>query len=86
MRVSGDLKIIDGIVKIFCRDKDGNTSGHEIIICCEYDDPITLNDIAKTYPNVNTVIAEMALEGEVYSYGNHEKGVWEQVGETRGYA
>ena len=45
----------------------------------EYNEPITLKDIAETYPYVKLVIAESGLEGTVYRYGNHEAGKWESV-------
>ena len=51
----------------------------------EYNDPITLADILERYPKTELVIAEDALTGVVYRYGNHGEA-WEQVGKTIGYA
>ena len=80
----------DGILEIICSDPDDLTgeviTGKRTLICGEYDDPVSLKDIAEDYPNVRKVIFSDALSGCVYSYGNHEKGVWELVGTTRGYA
>ena len=81
----------DGIVYVICEDKvpfTGNQKlhGEAIYLDGEYDDPITLEDIAKAHPDVRKVIFDSALKGKVYSYGNHEKGEWEECGETRGYA
>lgn len=45
----------------------------------------TLKDIKDDYPSVELVIAESALSGNVYRYGNHGD-YWEEVGEMRGYA
>ena len=63
-----------------------------IVLNPEYDNPLTLKDIEKQYPNVRKVIYEEAMSGYVYNYGNHTKKnisetsqVWEQVGTTCGY-
>ena len=45
----------------------------------------TLKDIKDDYPSVEMVIAESALSGKVYRYGNHGE-CWEEVGTMRGYA
>ena len=59
-------------------------------LCPEYDEPITLEDIAKEYPKVCKVIFEDAFMGYVYNYKNHRiednNEAWEQVGTTLGYA
>lgn len=80
----------DGILEIICSDPDDLTgeklTGKRITICGEYDDPISLDDILKDYPNVRTVIFNDALEGYVYTYGKHKNTDWELVGTTQGYA
>lgn len=70
--------------KIIAIVADGGRS--KIIYHTEYDDPITLEDIARKIPEVRMVIAESLLDGVVYRYGNHEAGKWEEVGKTKGYA
>lgn len=61
-------------------------------LCPEYDEPISLADIAERYPNVKKVIYDDAMRGYVYNYGNHkdslhpESEAWELVGDTMGYA
>ena len=63
-----------------------------LCLCCEYDEPLTLKDIAEKYKNVHKVIFEGGLHGEVYNYMNHktvhdpDAEAWEQVGTTVGYA
>ena len=54
----------------------------------EYDDPISLDDISKHYPNVFKVVFDQALNGAVYNYKNHPGNStdWEKVGTTIGYA
>lgn len=52
----------------------------------EFDEPISLADIARDYPDVIKVLHDDWLEGELYSYGNYEKGEWVQYGQTRGFA
>lgn len=51
----------------------------------QYDEPITLTDIIERYPKTEIVIAENGFAGVVYRYGNNGE-IWEQVGETIGYA
>lgn len=61
-------------------------------LCAEYDETITLADIAKEYPNVHKVIFDDCLSGCVFNYGNHcskydpDAEMWELVGRTLGYA
>ena len=77
----------DGIVNIFCScGMDKDCEAHRIFIDPQYDEAISLKDIAIKYPLVDKVIYEKGLEGYVYSYGNHKYGEWELVGETVGYA
>ena len=52
----------------------------------EYDEPWTLEDIAREYPDVRKVIFDDAIHGKVYNYGNHKDCEWELVGNTLGYA
>jgi hypothetical protein len=52
----------------------------------DWDDPWTLEKIAKKYPTVKKVIYESWLHGDVYNYGNHKLGEWERVGEMMGFA
>ena len=97
MRTLNEHKVIpdnevvfyDGFLYIISRKEDK----HEcecLCLCCEYDDPVSLADIAEKYPNVHKVIFEDAFRGSVYNYRNHmvDKNAedWEQVGETIGYA
>lgn len=89
----------DGFLYIISRDREPyaddeyHDAEYSIEVKCltaEYDDPITLADIAEKYPKVCKVIFDDAMKGKVYSYGNHryeenaEK--WELVGTTLGYA
>ena len=71
----------DGILWIVC--KDGVA---KIVIDPQYDNTISLEDIALRYPNVEIVIHEEALSGEVYRYDNYCDKEWWQTGQTRGYA
>lgn len=54
-------------------------------MCLHEDELTTLKEIKDYYSSVEMVIAESALSGKVYRYGNHGE-FWEEVGETRGYA
>lgn len=76
------VRFFDGILIIILEDE----RCRHIILNAEFDDPISLADIAKKYKDVDKVIFEGALRGWVYSYGNHEPDEWELVGETCGYA
>ena len=79
----------DGILYIISR-KEQEYSIDVKCLAQEYDDPISLADIAKQYPDVNKVIYEGALRGYVYNYGNHRNDpnaeMWKRTGTTRGYA
>lgn len=60
-----------------------------ILLCPEYDDPVSLVDIKNKYPFVCKVLHEDMLSGEVYNYGNHKRHAeeyWELTGETVGFA
>ncbi len=79
----------DGFLSIICL-KDKNDFEERTIdyisLNAEYDEPMSLADIAKYYPNVKMVIYEDFLRGAVYKCGNHKDGEWEQVGTTMGFA
>ena len=80
--VKDSTDLSDKVITICCGD------GHCKIIYHDgqFDDSITLKDIAEKYPCVRIVIAEFPLRGTVYRYGNHDKGKWEIIGTTEGYA
>lgn len=89
MKVENDI-FYDGILYIISCEKNKPDFKHEIDVLYldgQYSTPISLDDIARKYPNVCKVIYDMALRGYVYNYNNHRdiKG-WEQVGTTEGYA
>ena len=100
MRVLGENKVIpdnevifyDGFLYIISISGESreNAEYERICLCAEYDEPLTLSDIAKRYPNVCKVIFDDALRGYVYNYKNHRieynNEAWEQVGTTLGYA
>ena len=90
----------DGFLYIIRRVKEGYLTKEEYVeseygievkcLNAEYNEPWTLADIAREYPDVKKVIYDDALHGYVYNYGNHsnEKNAekWELVGTTYGYA
>lgn len=53
---------------------------------------LTLSEIWEQVKNIFsnerivTVIVDSPLHGEIYVCGNHKEGIWEKIGETRGYA
>lgn len=70
--VDDRLAFCDGILYIICgHDKD--VKCHEIILCAEHDEEITLADIAEGYPDVQMVIEEGFHNGHIFRYGNHKK-------------
>jgi len=80
----------DGFVHILGHDKNGPTYVRRII-CGEYDEPVSLADIEKKFPDAEMVIFEDALHGEIYRYEPYttkdgEKIKWQKHGKTRGYA
>ena len=85
---SEDVRCVDGFVTILLKPKSFIGKGNYIKLCIqpEYDEPITLKDIAEKYPDVYMVIFEGLLNGEIYNYGNHKEGLWEKIGRTDGYA
>lgn len=89
----------DGYIFIISMTKDRVITREEYIdrkysvdmklLNAEYDEPISLADIAEQYPKVEKVIYEDMLSGQVYNYGNHaaekDAEMWELVGTTVGY-
>ena len=59
-------------------------------LCPEYDEPMSLVDISRLYPNIQKLIFDDAMKGYIYNYGNHRcdpnAEAWELIGETMGYA
>lgn len=80
-----DVLFNDGSLYIITEPRFNMILAHKIIICPEYDEPISLVDIRKKYKNVKKVIYEEAMRGAIFNYGNHEKNEWELVGRTCGY-
>lgn len=59
-----------------------------LCLCPEYDDPLSLKDIAEKYPKVTKVIWEDWMVGKVFNYKNHSgegEEAWEHTGETIGF-
>lgn len=77
-----DVVFRDGILTIISKSC---SAVDEIILNAEFDKPLSLADIRNKYPEVETVMFETALDGQVYEYGNHGAG-WEKVGKLTGYA
>ena len=81
----------DGFLYIISLEEEGYSITVKCL-CAEYDEPMTLADIAKEYPNVHKVIFDDCLRGCVYNHGNHcskydpNAEMWELVGHTLGYA
>ena len=78
----------DGILYIISGDK-----GKTIIVTAdgtENDRFVSLNDclteIGCAEDETAIVIIEDYMHGKVYRYGNYEKGVWYECGETEGFA
>lgn len=83
----------DGFLYIISSYQEDRITKYEIDVVClcpEYDDPISLIDIQRKYPNVHKVIYEDWRNGYVFNYGNHrdenKNGIWERVGTTYGFA
>lgn len=95
-----EVVFYDGFIYIISREEVETADGMGDMkysidvkcLCPEFDEPITLADIAEKYPNVEKVIYDDAMRGYVYNYGNHkdslhpESEAWELVGDTMGYA
>ena len=77
---------VDDILYIIYGENDSEIKVKRIIILAEFEDPISLADIAKEYPDVRKVIYEEPLCGSVFNYNNHLGEGWELVGATIGYA
>lgn len=75
------VRFFDGLLYIIYGDKC-----KQMTLDAEFSKPITLDEIAKICPGVEKVIFEDAFHGWIYNYGNHNKGEWELIGETFGYA
>ena len=77
----------DGILYIICHDLDnGALSIGKQTLDSQYDEPISLEEIALRYPEVELVIHEDFLSGEMYRYNNYGDNEWWQTGQTRGFA
>ena len=86
----------DGNLYIICisdteKDEKGSRTGQTHMICLDpqYDEPISLVEIEKDYPDVKKVIHELGLSGKVFTYGNHVHSggePWEMTGTTVGFA
>lgn len=78
----------DGILRIICELGDNYVicTAHRIVLTPEYDEPLSLADIAKKYRNVKKVIYETWTSGMIFNYKNHKDGEdWELVGTTIGF-
>lgn len=78
-----EVEFSEMILTIIFRAKDFGCFAEKI--CLTEGEYTTLKEIKDDCPRVEMVIAESALSGKVYRYGNHGE-FWEEVGETRGYA
>ena len=77
----------DGILYIICHDLDnGELSIGKQTLDPQHDEPISLTEIALRYPEVELVIHEDFLSGEMYRYNNYGDNEWWQTGQTRGFA
>lgn len=92
-RPDDEVLFYDGYLYIIlrhCVEEKGDVNYYttlvEKCISPEYDEPISLVDIAIKYPEVKMVIHESWLSGEVYRYDNYGEKEWIQTGQTRGFA
>ena len=77
----------NGILYIICHDLDnGALSIGKQTLDPQYDKPISLEEIALRYPEVELVIHEDFLSGEMYRYNNYGENEWVQTGQIRGFA
>lgn len=82
-----EVLFCDGILYIICHDLDnGALSIGKQTLDPQYDEPISLADIAERYPNIEILIHESWFNGEVFRYNNYGKNEWVQTGQTRGFA
>lgn len=84
-RPDDECLFVDGILYIISKSDKGYDIG-KISIDPEYDEPISLADIAQRYPNIEILIHETWLDGEVFRYNNYGENEWVQTGQTRGFA
>ena len=79
---------LSGMLYIICRDDKGKYDLGVIYIDPQYapDTVLSLKDIAERYPDVKLLIHDDYLDGEIFSYGNYNKGEWVLYGTTRGFA
>lgn len=79
----------DGFVHIIIKNYDDDDNEGKCftrILNAEYDEPITLRDIEEDYPDVDWVIFEDLLKGEIFSFNEYNDGKWRRHGKTIGYA
>lgn len=60
----------------------------DILYLTEFDNPISLADIPKKYPDVRKMMFESYMSGEIFTYKNHSAQNahdWELTGTTIGY-
>lgn len=70
----------DGRLTVVCKD------GVAKITLSEHTSPISLLEIVQRYPEVEILIHEAPLSGEVFRYEHYNTYEWLLVGKTRGYA
>ena len=86
-RPDDEVLFDDGILYIICHDLDnGALSIGKQTLDSQYDEPISLEEIALRYPEVELVIHEDFLSGEMYRYNNYGDNEWVQTGQTRVFA
>jgi len=86
-RPDDEVLFDDGILYIICHDLDnGELSIGKQTLDPEYDEPISLEELALRYPEVDLVIHEDMFSGEMYRYNNYGDNEWWQTGQTRGFA
>lgn len=81
----------DGILYIICNSKELPPNpmpfnGVEIMIDAELDEPISLDQIRKEYPDVHFVIFNDMFEGEIWEFDKYTDSGWELQGTTKGFA
>lgn len=81
----------DGILYIICNSKEFPPepmpfSGVEILLDAEHDEPISLGQIRKEYPDVHFVIFNDMFEGEIWEFDKYKDSGWSKEGTTKGFA
>jgi len=76
-----DYLFEEGILTVICKEGVGR-----ILLDTQYDEPVSLADIAQRYPEVDMLIHEDVFSGEVFDYDRYADDTWWLVGKTRGYA